>query len=104
MTAEPPDEETVRGSQLGDADREAGEGRTIASDAELPRRWRGIEGIPLIGSVWIFRRGYGRRSGPLLSAGIAYSALFSIAPLMLVTLEIAGFFEKWPGEIGQPLG
>ena len=50
----------------------------------------GLEAIPIVGPVWAWYRGYGRRNGSLLSAGIAYYGLFSLAPLMLLTLEISG--------------
>jgi membrane protein len=52
----------------------------------------GLEGIPVVGPVWSWYRGYSRRSGALLSAGIAYYGLFSLAPLMLLTLQITGLF------------
>lgn len=49
-----------------------------------------IQRIPVVGHAWLFYRGYTQRSGPLLSAGIAYYALFSIGPLVLLTLEVVG--------------
>jgi membrane protein len=52
----------------------------------------GLEGIPVVGPTWSWYRGYSRRNGALLSAGIAYYGLFSLAPLMLLTLQITGLF------------
>jgi membrane protein len=49
-----------------------------------------IERIPVVGFLWRLYRGYSRRNGPLLSAGIAYYALFSMGPLFLLTLQITG--------------
>jgi membrane protein len=50
----------------------------------------GLEAIPIVGPVWAWYRGYSRRNGSLLSAGIAYYGLFSLAPLMLLTLQLSG--------------
>ena len=49
-----------------------------------------IEKIPVVGFFWRLYRGYSRRNGPLLSAGIAYYALFSMGPLLLLTLQLTG--------------
>lgn len=49
-----------------------------------------IDKLPVVGFVWNLYRGYSRRNGPLLSAGIAYYALFSMGPLLLLTLQITG--------------
>ena len=69
------------------------------SDGDAPtpgspssQKKRGLEGIPVVGPVWSWYRGYSRRNGALLSAGIAYYGLFSLAPLMLLTLQITGLF------------
>jgi membrane protein len=42
-----------------------------------------------VGFFWHLYRGYSRRNGPLLSAGIAYYALFSLGPLAFLTMNIA---------------
>ena len=68
-----------------------------ADDAPTPsgssrQKKGGLEGIPVVGPVWSWYRGYSRRNGALLSAGIAYYGLFSLAPLMLLTLQITGLF------------
>jgi membrane protein len=52
----------------------------------------GLERLPLVGRLWILYRGYSKRNGPLLSAGIAYYGLFSLAPLLLLTIQISGLF------------
>jgi membrane protein len=49
-----------------------------------------IEKMPVVGFFWRLYRGYSRRNGPLLSAGIAYYALFSMGPLLLLTLQLMG--------------
>ncbi len=49
-----------------------------------------IDRIPVVGFFWHLYRGYSRRNGPLLSAGIAYYGLFSMGPLLILTLQIAG--------------
>jgi membrane protein len=46
--------------------------------------------IPVVGSALLLYQGYSRRNGPLLSAGIAYYGLFALAPMMLLTLQLAG--------------
>jgi membrane protein len=53
-------------------------------------RRKGLEAIPIVGPLWAWYRGYSRRNGSLLSAGIAYYGLFSLAPLMLLTLQLSG--------------
>jgi membrane protein len=62
----------------------------LNSAATGDRGKKGLEALPLVGPVWAWYRGYSRRNGSLLSAGIAYYGLFSLAPLMLLTLQISG--------------
>jgi membrane protein len=80
--AEPTVEQAPRGPATDQA---------IPND-HAPRYRSGIERIPVIGPGWSLYRSYSRRNGPLLSAGIAYYGLFSLAPLLLLTIEIAAFF------------
>ncbi len=68
----------------------AGEAPTPGSP-DRPKK-AGLEGIPVVGPVWSWYRGYTRRNGALLSAGIAYYGLFSLAPLLLLTLQVTGLF------------
>ena len=56
----------------------------------VPNPMSRIDKIPVVGFVWNLYLGYTRRNGPLLSAGIAYYALFSMGPLLLLTLQITG--------------
>ncbi len=62
----------------------------VGSLLSVPHPKGRIEKMPVVGFVWRLYRGYSRRHGPLLSAGIAYYALFSIGPLLLLTLQITG--------------
>jgi len=62
----------------------------IGSLLSVPNPKGRIEKMPVVGFVWRLYRGYNRRNGPLLSAGIAYYALFSMGPLLLLTLQITG--------------
>lgn len=45
--------------------------------------------IPLFGFFWALYREYSRRNGPLLSAGIAYYAIFSLGPLVMLTSHVS---------------
>lgn len=51
-----------------------------------------LQRIVIVRPLWALYRGYKLRSGPLLSAGIAYYLLFSLAPLTYLTLRIVGHF------------
>jgi membrane protein len=62
----------------------------VGSLINVPDPKGAIEKMPVVGFVWRLYRGYGRRNGPLLSAGIAYYALFSLGPLLLLTLQFTG--------------
>lgn len=57
----------------------------------VPRK-KFLERIPVVSPAYLLYRGYGRRNGPLLAAGLAYYALFAAGPLVLVTLQLAGLF------------
>jgi membrane protein len=70
-----------------------------------------LERIPVVGPAYSLYRGYGRRNGALLSAGLAYYGLFAAGPLILLTLELAGLFvgpitaqEELSETMGQYLG
>ena len=89
----------VEGSQQSDAvehPTEAGDqaqpkgSNGVGSLLVVPDAKGSIEKMPVVGFVWRLYKGYSRRNGPLLSAGIAYYALFSIGPLLLLTLQITG--------------
>ena len=62
----------------------------IGSLLTVPNPKSRIDKLPVVGFFWNLYRGYSRRNGPLLSAGIAYYALFSMGPLLLLTLQITG--------------
>lgn len=67
-----------------------------------------IEKIPFVGFAFDLYRSYSRRNGPLLSAGIAYYALFSMGPLMLLTLQLTGWLfnsrtQGWVDELTHTL-
>jgi len=62
----------------------------VGSLLSVPNPKGRIEKLPVIGFFWRLYRGYSRRNGPLLSAGIAYYALFSMGPLLLLTLQLTG--------------
>ncbi len=62
----------------------------VGSLLSVPNPKGRIDKMPVVGFVWNLYRGYSRRNGPLLSAGIAYYALFSMGPLLLLTLQITG--------------
>lgn len=51
-----------------------------------------LQKIAIVRPLWALYRGYSRRNGPILSAGIAYYLLFSLAPVTFLTLRIAGYF------------
>jgi membrane protein len=51
-----------------------------------------LERIALVRPLYALYRGYSKRNGPLLSAGIAYYLLFSIAPMLMLTIKIVGHF------------
>jgi membrane protein len=56
-------------------------------------RWRNrLTRVAIVRPLWALYRGYSRRNGSLLSAGIAYYLLFSLAPLTFLTLRIVGHF------------
>ena len=81
-----------------------------AAPAEAPRR-PFLERIPVVGPAYVLYRGYGRRNGALLSAGLAYYGLFAAGPLILVTLQLAGLFvgpitaqEELSDTMGEYLG
>ena len=57
-----------------------------------PKWGNWLQRIAVVRPLWALYRGYSRRNGPLLSAGIAYYLLFSLAPLTFLTLRIAGHF------------
>ncbi len=63
---------------------------SAGSFLSVPKPKGSIEKIPVVGFLWDLYRGYSRRNGPLFSAGIAYYALFSVGPLILLTLQITG--------------
>jgi membrane protein len=63
----------------------------IGSLLSVPNPKGRIDRLPVVGFVWRLYRGYSRRNGPLLSAGIAYYALFSMGPLLILTLQITGY-------------
>jgi membrane protein len=65
----------------------------VAEAAESGPKWQvWLERITLVRPLWALYRSYSRRNGPLLSAGIAYYLIFSLAPLTLLTLNIVGRF------------
>lgn len=50
---------------------------------------------------------FGKDDAPLLSAGLAYFALFSIAPLLVISIAIAGIFfgeEATQGRVQETIG
>ncbi len=56
-------------------------------------KWKNwLERVAIVRPLLALYKGYKLRSGPLLSAGIAYYLLFSLAPLTFLTLRIAGHF------------
>ncbi len=56
--------------------------------AEVPRK-KFLQRIPVVGPALGIYTGYSRRNGPLLSAGLAYYALFAAGPLVILTLQVA---------------
>ena len=56
-----------------------------------------LQKLAIVRPLWALYRGYSRRSGPLLSAGIAYYLLFSLAPITFLTLRIVGHFVDTAG-------
>jgi membrane protein len=63
------------------------------------RAW--LKSIATVRFSWALYRGYSRRGGSLLSAGIAYYLLFSLAPLTFLTLRIASQFVDPAAAAGQ---
>jgi membrane protein len=56
-------------------------------------KWKNwLRKVAVVRPLWALYRGYKLRSGPLLSAGIAYYLLFSLAPVTFLTLRVAGHF------------
>jgi membrane protein len=72
------------------AGQESGGVRPAADSGPKWKMW--LERLAIVHPLWALYRGYSRRNGPLLSAGIAYYLLFSLAPLMFLTLRIVGHF------------
>ena len=66
------------------------ESRGIGALLTVPNPKGRIDKLPVVGFFWSLYRGYSRRNGPLLSAGIAYYGLFSMGPLLLLTLQLTG--------------
>jgi membrane protein len=83
-------DERKGGAQESAGAQTVGDAPTSAQDGG--GRKTGLERIPVVGRGWTLYRGYSRRNGPLLSAGIAYYGLFSLAPLLLLTIQISGLF------------
>ncbi len=56
-------------------------------------KWKNrLRRVAIVRPLWALYRSYKLRNGPLLSAGIAYYLLFSLAPLTFLTLRIVGHF------------
>jgi len=55
-----------------------------------PPKEKVLQQLAVVGPILRLYRGYSRRNGPLLAAGIAYYGLFAATPLFLVTLQVAG--------------
>jgi membrane protein len=65
----------------------------VPPGADSGPKWKmWLEKLAIVRPLWALYRGYSRRNGPLLSAGIAYYLLFSLAPLTFLTLRIVGHF------------
>ena len=60
-----------------------------------------LKSMATVRFLWALYRGYSRRGGSLLSAGIAYYLLFSLAPLTFLTLRIASHFVSPAAATGQ---
>ncbi len=75
---------------------EADRGRTAPEPAEIPRLgWREV-------LLRVLRR-IGRDNLPLVSAGIAFNAMFAIFPALVVLLSIYGLFAS-PAAVGREMG
>jgi membrane protein len=84
-----------QGGEVQDPAETGGQGQPEGSNGagsllSVPEPKGRIEKMPVVGFFWRLYRGYSRRNGPLLSAGIAYYALFSMGPLLLLTLQLTG--------------
>jgi membrane protein len=55
-----------------------------------------VLGVPRIGMAHAVYLRYAAASGPVLSRGLAYAALFALVPALLVVVSIAGFFVRDP--------
>jgi membrane protein len=95
----PEQRETIQDSPEPEGEAQPEVSKGAGSFLSVPNPKGRIDKIPVVGFVWNLYRGYSRRNGPLLSAGIAYYALFSMGPLLLLTLQITGrlFGSEPPG-------
>jgi len=104
------DEATVPASGHASAEQGPGpkERESVRALLSVPYPRSFIEKIPFVGFAFDLYRSYSRRNGPLLSAGIAYYALFSMGPLMLLTLQLTGWLfnsrtQAWVDDLTRTL-
>jgi membrane protein len=88
-------------SEAGDRQRTVDQ-KSVGSSGR-PSHGRGAwhKSMAAVRFSWALYRGYSRRGGSLLSAGIAYYLLFSLAPLTFLTLRIASHFVDPAAAAGQ---
>ena len=78
------------GEHENQSDQESAPATVSAADGPRWKTW--LQRLTIVRPLWALYRGYSRRSGPLLSAGIAYYLLFSLVPVTFLTLRITGHF------------
>ena len=85
-----------------DADETDQQSAGVSAAADWRAKWRNrLQRVAVVRPLWALYRGYSRRNGSLLAAGIAYYLLFSLAPLTFLTLRIVGHFVDPIAAAGQ---